>query len=256
MEKEHNTIPDLQTCRLSEYLNRSNVTHELLDIVKAVFSRNNRLKAFLISVDEKNVISLPGKILTSTTGLDTETSVDVVSYESWKTSIVDSFAYGYDSRRFLRSTELSTLRRKVSDHQRYSFVAHKREEQNTSCLLKYDFYALDAEAKYIMTTQKEITQSLEHDVLTGGLNRSGLLRELQSKFQAITAPDQYSLIYFNIQNFRMINELYGDEVGDKVLQFMYTSIVYSDLHPLSYARVESENYVCLVDNQNGSGGQV
>ncbi len=246
----NSTIQNSQSCRLADYLNSSHITLELLDTVKEVFVRNNRFVSVLISVDDESVVNLSGNILSSKKGFDTETIVDVFSYSTWKNAIVDSFAYDYDRRRFSRSTELATLRRKVREHQRYSFVAHKQEEVDHDSVLKFVFISLDEESKFILATQMEITHSLEHDVLTGGLNRTGLLRELQVKFASISTPDQYSLIHFNIQNFRMVNELHGDEVGDKVLQFMYTSIVYSDLHPISYARIDSDNFVCLVEKQN------
>ena len=250
MEKDNTTPQDTKSCRLADYLDSSHITLELLDVVKEVFVRNNRFSAVLISVDDESVVNLSDNINRSAKGIDSNTVVDILSYIPWKNKIVSSFAFDYDRRRFLRSTELSTLRRKVRDHQRYSFVAHKLEDEDQDCVLKYDFIAIDHEAKFILATQQEITHSLEHDVLTGGLNRTGLLKELQVKFESVSNPDQYTLIYFNIQNFRMINELHGDEIGDKVLQFMYTSIVYSDLQPISYARIDSDNFVCLVDNKN------
>ena len=200
----------------------------------------------LINVEDQSVIYLSGNELSNVNTIDANTSVDVISYSDWRKSILESILYDYDRNRFDRSTTLERLHHNIIEHQRYSFVAHSKDNEGRVSVLKYDFVVLDREAKFIFVAQQEITQSLEHDVLTGGLNRAGLIRELQHKLDAISSIGPCSMLYFNIQNFRMINELHGEEVGDKVLQFMYTSIVYSDLNPISYARISSDNFVCLV----------
>ena len=239
-----------KTLLISELLKNGNISMELLDEVKGKFRRDNHFYPNLISVDDETVISLSDIVHSSAHQIDPESQVDVVSYSEWREKTAASFAFSYDQERFMRSTNLSTLCRKVSEHQHYSFVAHKLEGENNEIVFKYDFSTIDADAHFILAIQQEITHSLEHDVLTGGLNRAGLIRELRSKFQTITGPDQCFLVYFNIQNFKMINELHGEENGDKVLQFMYTSMVYSDLHPISYARIESDNFICLVRKEN------
>lgn len=250
MEKENYPVQELKTCRLLDYLNSRNIPLDLLDIIKGAFMRNHNYTTFLICVEDETVVILSGSMLSNSNIVDADTTVSVQPYADWRDITTVSFALEYDRNRFARSTELSTLCRKVIEHQRYSFVAHKLDGDNVESVLKYDFSALDHDAHYILAIQQEITHSLEHDILTGGLNRSGLMRELQQKFKAITGPDQLSLLFFNIFNFRLVNEQYGDEMGDKMLQYMYTSMVYSDLHPISYARIESDKFVCLVKNEN------
>lgn len=237
----------VQIYKLSEYIANSHLSFDVFGTIQRVFLLSNRMSSVLISVDDDSVIGISTSIISDTKNITPDTKIEVIPYSDWRKATSESFAYDYDRNRFTRSTLLETLRYKVRDHQRYSFVAHKREEgSDQESVVKYTFISLGKEAKFILATQQEITHNLEHDILTGGLNRAGLMRELQSKIEMNNLNEQLVILFFNIQNFRLINELYGDEVGDRVLQFMYTSIVYSPLCPISYARMESDNFVCLV----------
>lgn len=238
-----------QIFTLADYIASSHLSFDVLDTIQRVFLLSNRVSTVLISVEDDNVIYISSQLISDVTKLTPDTSIEVVSYNQWRKEVSESFAYDYDRSRFTRSTLLETLRYKVRDHQRYSFVAHRHEE-GVESVVKYTFISLGKEAKFILATQQEITNNLEHDVLTGGLNRGGLLRELQNKMEMNESGSELAILYFNIQNFRMINEFYGDEIGDKVLQFMYTKLVYSALHPVSYARMESDKFVLLVSKEN------
>lgn len=238
-----------QIFKLADYIASSHLSFDVLDTIQRVFMLSNRVSSVLISVEDDSVIYISSQLIADVSKLTPETSIEVLPYNDWRKEVAESFAYDYDRSRFTRSTLLETLRYKVRDHQRYSFVAHRHEEGH-ECVVKYTFVSLGKEAKFILATQQEITNNLEHDVLTGGLNRAGLLRELQNKIEMNDVGTELSILYFNIQNFRMINEFYGDEVGDKVLQFMYTKLVYSALHPISYARMESDKFVLMVRKEN------
>ena len=251
MNQVNNLSDTKQSYPLSEYIKNSHVSMELLDLVRSVFLRSNRFNSVLISVDDDSVIGLSPSMLSEGADIQPEFMIEVQPYAMWRDEIAASFTSEYDLKRFTRSTVLNTLCRKVGDHKRYSFVAHQQEEGiEGESVIKYEFIRLSKDAKFILATQLVITSTLEHDVLTGGLNRAGLLRELESKFQLIGEEEEYSLALFNIQNFRIINELHGAKVGDRVLQQMYTSIVYSSLSPISYARLDSDNFVCMLPRKN------
>lgn len=235
-----------QVFKLADYIANSHLSFDVFDTIQRVFLLSNKVSSVLISVDDDSVIGISSSIIADTAQLTPDTKIEVIPYNEWRKDTSESFAYDYDRSRFARSTLLETLRYKVRDHQRYSFVAHKLENLGQESVVKYTFISLGKEAKFILATQQEITHNLEHDVLTGGLNRSGLLRELQTKIEMNDPSTENFILYFNIQNFRLINEFYGDEIGDKVLQFFYTQLVYSALSPISYARMESDKFVCLV----------
>lgn len=232
--------------KLLEYIEQShNVTRELLDRIHEDIKTRDILSSVVISVEDRTVCQLPPEVLMG--GLRSgDGEVQVWNYEDWRRFEADSLTTVYDRNRFFRSTSIENICRKVKEHLQYSFVARSSDIDNSDRVIKYSFICMCPECRVILGTRQEITKSLEHDFLTGGLNREGLLRELTQKLRERRPDVQYSLLCFNIKSFRIINELHGSAVGDKVLQQMYTSMVYSELNPLSYARFEADNFICLI----------
>lgn len=236
--------------KLSEYIaNSRNITAELLSRIHEDFNMRDILSSIIINIDDNTVAQLPTALILGG-GQESNYDVQVWDYPVWRQMEEASLSTDYDRRRFRRSTEIGVLRRKVNEHLQYSFIVRSSTQRNTERVIKYVFVPVCPECRVIFGTRQEITKSLEHDFLTGGLNREGLLRELTVKFGNRPADVRYSLLCFNITNFRVINELHGFNVGDKVLQHMYTAIVYSDLHPISYARFESDNFICLIKREH------
>lgn len=92
----------------------------------------------------------------------------------------------------------------------------------------------------------------ELDSLTGGLNRKGFLN--QTKYLLDDASDcrEYEILFFNIVNFKAINELVGFENGDKILQLFYKILVEAEFRPLVVARIEMDHFACLARRQGNS----
>lgn len=242
------TLPNtmVQDCKLAEFIAQSKISENIFQKIREDIRTRDILSTALINVDDKTVVRLTNDmVLTANAG--SETNVTVLDYDTWVSQGSANLSSDYDQRRFSRSTKLENLSTKVRDHKQYSFITRVKSKEVADRVMKYTFVRLTPDAKYILSTRQEITQSLEHDIVTGGLNREGLLRELAVKMQsAQDSKTKLTVLCFNIKNFRVINELHGNAIGDKVLQHMYTSIVYSELHPISYARYESDNFICLI----------
>jgi len=174
----------------------------------------------------------------------------IFPYEQHRQELIASFAYEYDRNRFIRATRLDTLRRKVLAHDHYSFLARIKQANGKEAVLKYTYTRLDDEAHYIVAIRQHVGTVLQYDLLTGGLNRDGLERELKQKFTARPSDVDYDLLFFNVASFSRINGFHSNDGGDYVLQHFYTSLVYSDLHPLSYGRLESDHFVFLIRRDN------
>lgn len=236
----------VQDCKLTEYIAQSKISPTIFQKIREDLRTRDILSTVLICVKDKTVVRLSNDmVLTSQIGSDAK--VKVLDYDTWVSEDKARLSNDYDLRRYTRSTKLDTLSTKVREHKQYSFIARVKSDDASGRVMKYTFVRLTPDAKYILGTRQEITQSLEHDIVTGGLNREGLLRELAVKLQSARySKSKLTVLCFNIKNFRVINELHGNVIGDKVLQHMYTSIVYSELHPISYARYESDNFICLI----------
>lgn len=232
--------------KLTDYIAESKLSADIFSQIREDIRTRDILSTVMIRTDNMTVVRLNNDIVLVGSE-DDDTSVEVLKYEVWRNEEMDNLSNDYDVRRFTRSTKIENLISKVRDHKQYSFVARIKSERGYDRVMKYTFVRLSNDAKYILGTRQEITQSLEHDTVTGGLNRRGLLRELDQKIRAAELSGiKLSVLCFNIKNFRAINEIYGNATGDRVLQHMYTAIVYSELHPISYARYESDNYICLI----------
>lgn len=109
----------------------------------------------------------------------------------------------------------------------------------------------------ISSLSAQLTQQLDvqlhHDTLTGLPNRKALLENIEQK-------KYVAVLLLNIDNFREINDLYGHEIGDKILQEVAKSIetiienyslnlykMHSDEYALAltkYIKVEDFNTMC------------
>ena len=247
MTKKTQSTNKTEAYSLGEYMAKKNLSTDLFSKISEDIRTRDILSSVLICVEDKTVVRLTTTTVISGSE-DKDAMVNVLSYTDWRDSESDLLSNDYDIRRFTRSTKIETLCNKVREHSQYSFIAKVKAEEGADRVIKYTFVRLTPDAKYILGTRQEITKSLEHDIVTGGLNREGLLRELDAKIKnANKLGNKLTVLCFNIKNFRAVNELYGTAIGDKVLQHMYTAIVYSELHPISYARYESDNFICLIN---------
>lgn len=237
-----------QIYRLSDYIANSHLTNETFAAIKRDFDTRGLVSSVLISVEDNSVVELPNEMIVLREA-NFEVDVHVWNYADWRDAEASCQTNDYDVTRFYRSTEIGTLRRKVLEHSLYSFIT--REQKGASdIVVQYTFVRISPDADIILGIRQDITQCIEHDIITGGLNREGLLREISHRLADTSRGIHYSLLCFNIRNFRVINELHGNAIGDKVLQYMYTSLVYSGLHPISYARYESDTFICLIDREH------
>jgi diguanylate cyclase (GGDEF)-like protein len=95
----------------------------------------------------------------------------------------------------------------------------------------------------------EIRKYLEaiayRDPLTGALNRRGLFDYLQKLIDA-SDNDKFSLYYIDLNKFKAINDTYGHEAGDRVLQ-LFTEVVRTHA-PLTHVlgRIGGDEFVLLL----------
>lgn len=88
------------------------------------------------------------------------------------------------------------------------------------------------------------------DSLTGGLNSEGFIRQVQNFLQSGVDCTEYEILFFDIRNFKAINEILGMENGDKVLQHFYRSLVDAEFEPLAVSRIETDHFACLAKRQD------
>lgn len=111
------------------------------------------------------------------------------------------------------------------------------------------YYWFDKKRELILVVVDDMTKELETDAITGGLNREGFIRKAREILDA-NPEREFSIVYFNIQRFRAVNDLWGYEAGDEILRAAVSGLQTSFLKPLVVARIEADRFCILVKRKN------
>ncbi len=109
-----------------------------------------------------------------------------------------------------------------------------------------------------MTRQKEFDETLEHiavtDSLTNIANRRSLLKELDKRVTESHRYNQdFSIIMFDIDDFKKINDIYGHAAGDKILKEV-TSVCKKWLRDIDFfGRYGGEEFIVICPNTSLDG---
>lgn len=166
------------------------------------------------------------------------------SYSSHR-AVVES-----ERERFKKCVELSTIKEGLREDKQYSFTIHETDKTGEVRLKRYSYIYIDERVDVIVGAREDITEFSEKDVLTGGYNRWGFIRTTERLLNEVPDRTKYAVLFFNVKNFKAVNELFGVESGDVVLQNIFRTLTHSKLSPVITARVESDHFVCLVENKN------
>lgn len=96
----------------------------------------------------------------------------------------------------------------------------------------------------INRTSAELNEKLRQQIFTDSLtqlsNRTALIDTLQNQ-------DHFGILLINIDNFKELNDLYGHEIGDKLLQTLAVSIKkVGQIHQLTPYKMPSDEYALLL----------
>ena len=93
---------------------------------------------------------------------------------------------------------------------------------------------------------KTIDRLTNYDKLTGMPNFNKFKHIAAETLQMEDNPENLSLIYYDINNFKYINEKYGEENGDRVLKDFAASIAPNKDETIFSCRIFSDKFVSLV----------
>lgn len=236
---------ETQKCKLSDFLEIEKLNHTLISELRDVFYKREMLGMAIINLEDNQAALCDSPVDILHDNID-EVTVTIMNIEHLIESVASKISSGYDRERFNRCMNKSRILSKLEEQSSYSFIVKTYGEEGRNKIEKYTFAAIDSDKKYIIWNNSEITSTLEYDILTGGRNRAGFLHLMLDALNVYKEGDDLTLLYFNIQSFHHINELYGMLAGDAVLQHFYTSLGYSNLSPITYARTESDHFYCLI----------
>lgn len=112
------------------------------------------------------------------------------------------------------------------------------------CLLCSLLVALLVRQVYILhRTRQALELLLNHDQLTGALNRHGLFRALARRLRSLAGRS--FLAYMDLNRFKQVNDTYGHEAGDRVLCAFVAAVMQhvDDRH--LFARMGGDEFVLI-----------
>lgn len=172
------------------------------------------------------------------------------AYEGYRSYSSHRAVVESERERFKKCVELSTIKEGLRKDKQYFFTIHETDKTGEVRLKRYFYIYIDERVDIIVGAREDITEFSEKDVLTGGYNRRGFIRITERLLNEVPDRTKYAVLFFNVKNFKAVNELFGVESGDVVLQNIFRTLTHSKLSPVITARVESDHFVCLVENKN------
>lgn len=172
------------------------------------------------------------------------------AYEGYRSYSSHRAVVESERERFKKCVELSTIKEGIRKDKQYFFTIHETDKTGEVRLKRYSYIYIDERVDIIVGAREDITEFSEKDVLTGGYNRRGFIRITERLLNEVPDRTKYAVLFFNVKNFKAVNELFGVESGDVVLQNIFRTLTHSKLSPVITARVESDHFVCLVENKN------
>ena len=172
------------------------------------------------------------------------------AYEGYRSYSSHRAVVESERERFKKCVELSTIKEGLRKDKQYFFTIHETDKTGEVRLKRYSYIYIDERVDIIVGAREDITEFSEKDVLTGGYNRRGFIRITERLLNEVPDRTKYAVLFFNVKNFKAVNELFGVESGNVVLQNIFRTLTHSKLSPVITARVESDHFVCLVENKN------
>ena len=172
------------------------------------------------------------------------------AYEGYRSYSSHRAVVESERERFKKCVELSTIKEGLRKDKQYFFTIHETDKTGEVRLKRYSYIYIDERVDIIVGAREDITEFSEKDVLTGGYNRRGFIRITERLLNEVPDRTKYAVLFFNVKNFKAVNEVFGVESGDVVLQNIFRTLTHSKLSPVITARVESDHFVCLVENKN------
>ncbi len=118
-------------------------------------------------------------------------------------------------------------------------------------------YFIKAINKKLQSTQTKLKDQANHDSMTGLFNRRYMYDISKDIItQCIDNEEEIYLIMFDIDNFKIINDTYGHDIGDKVIISLAKEVMSCTRNSDIVARWGGEEFLILLPNTNQQGSKV
>ncbi len=113
-----------------------------------------------------------------------------------------------------------------------------------------DFFGKPFNHKIVHHRVKNIISLYEReyrDSLTGCYNRNGFIQVVDHFFHRHTNWEDYSILLYDLKNFKALNSLLGTDGGDEILRLAAHNLEHAPFAPLFVARMGADHFVCVAE---------
>ena len=222
----------------------TNITEKYLEEkMPQILYQKSYERIAVIDLKRRKIAISSAKVFDFSESLDQE-----LDYEQYLKKAVQNSVPEEEKAQFENHTRLDNIKRELDLKGRYSFSTHQINKDGEKCLINYTYF--DRYFGIVAVAVEDITELAGQDALTGGYNRQGFVQKAEHILQNANEDDNYAILFFNIKNFKAVNELFGIDLGDFILREFYEDLKNSQLDPVVTARAEADHFVCLVKREN------
>lgn len=173
-----------------------------------------------------------------------------VPYDPFIKEVTERRVLEEEKELFLKNSSIETIRSKLAKEDEYSFLVHSKDQNGNITLGRFGYAYLNKYRETVIATVEDVTRDFEIDELTGLFKYKGFCIRAAEIIRK-NADKNYAILYFNIKGFKAVNELFGNEAGDKVLQEFTRHLSNSLLKAALIGRIAvTDHFLCLVEEKN------
>lgn len=244
----------------------------LFDLDKSEFERDVKMETKVKTIQETYLFSMYvdlNKDQVSSINISEISNDDMhyeVKYTEWRMMIVNMI-WPEDQKQFLEITDPEYLKNNLKPAKTVSFDCQMKNLEGNYIWVKLIFGRADTTSeqdfRFVFMVQNIHEDSLKlfnelkkfetlasHDTLTGIFNRGRIETELGNAIEELKNNNKpVSLMMFDIDYFKNINDTYGHAVGDDVLKEFVSKISKKiSMHNFVIGRWGGEEFVCVCHN--------
>lgn len=170
------------------------------------------------------------------------------SYADVRRRVSEENIASVDREAYLKRTTLENLKENLEENDYYGFPIYY-EEDGERTIKNYRYSYLSKELGLLIATVEDVTSLSEKDALTSGPNQQGFIKEVCALLEPMADKSKYAILCMDVKGFKAINELFGILEGNDLLRALHKGVEESFLEPVITARVEADQYLCLVERE-------
>ncbi|MGN0941557.1 MAG: EAL domain-containing protein [Selenomonadaceae bacterium] len=112
------------------------------------------------------------------------------------------------------------------------------------------YYATLMDITPLKQASEQLTYQVSYDDLTGLFNKTAFCQMAQEIL--VTYPDEsFELMAMDIERFKIINDLFGEEMGDKILRYLADFFKVTKLSKSVFTRAHSDRFIMFYPTGDG-----